>query len=216
MTGEKTGELSRERGRSLRGYLAVKRIFDVLAAYVLLIVLYPAMLLIAVAIKLSSRGSVIFKQERVGERGRIFVCYKFRTMRRDAPPYMSTAEFENAREYITAVGRFLRKTSLDELPQLFNVLGGDMSLVGPRPLIASEREVHARRTELGIYSVRPGITGLAQICGRDTLSDGEKIAYDAEYVGKRGFFADIKIVCMTVFKVCSCEGAEVRGDKESP
>ncbi len=216
MTGEKTRLVSAKSEKAGVGgiYPTLKRLFDILAAYILLLFLYVPMLLIAVLIRLTSRGSVIFRQERVGAGGKIFVCYKFRTMRPDAPPSLSTSEFGNADEYITAIGRFLRKTSLDELPQLFNVLGGDMSIVGPRPLIPAEREMHARRAELGVYSVRPGITGLAQVCGRDTLSDADKLGYDAEYRSKICFATDLKIIFLTFFKVCSCEGVGFFGQKE--
>lgn len=194
-------------------YLALKRIFDVSAAYILLMILYVPMLFISISIKMTSRGPIIFKQVRIGERGRPFVCYKFRTMSTDAPPNMSTAEFADAERYITAVGGFLRKTSLDELPQLFNVLGGDMSFVGPRPLIPAEKEVHEKRNELGVYEARPGITGLAQIMGRDMLSDGEKVGYDAKYVSNIRFTSDAKIIFRTVFKVCSADGIKKRGEK---
>ncbi len=216
MTDEKTRTQARGSARSGVGgvYPAVKRICDVLAAYILLLFLYIPMLFIAISIKLTSRGSVIFRQVRVGAGGRLFVCYKFRTMRHDAPSQLSTSEFKDSDKYVTAVGRFLRKTSLDELPQLFNVLGGDMSIVGPRPLILSEKEVHARRTELGVYSIRPGITGLAQVCGRDSLSDADKVRYDAEYADKLSFLTDLKIIFLTFFKVCSCEGVGLSGEKE--
>ncbi|MBO5415827.1 MAG: sugar transferase [Clostridia bacterium] len=217
MTGEKVKERARECGKAERVggiYCPIKRALDLLVAYILLFFLYISMLLIALSVKLTSRGSVIFRQERVGTDGKLFVCYKFRTMRSDAPPQLSTAEFTDADKYITAVGRFLRKTSLDELPQLFNVLSGDMSLVGPRPLIPSEREVHRMRAELGVYAVRPGITGLAQVCGRDAVSDTEKVRYDAEYTEKLGLLTDIKIIFLTFFKVCSCEGVGLSTKEE--
>ncbi|MBQ7383603.1 MAG: sugar transferase [Clostridia bacterium] len=217
MTGEKIKEKAREKEKERRVggfYCPIKRLCDLLAAYILLLILYIPMLIIALAIKLTSKGGVIFRQIRVGKDGVRFVCYKFRTMRSDAPSQLSTAEFTDADKYITAVGRFLRKTSLDELPQLFNVLNGDMSIVGPRPLIPSESEVHKRRSELGVYSVRPGITGLAQVCGRDTVSDGEKVRYDAEYTENLGALTDMKIILLTFFKVCSCEGVGLSGEKE--
>lgn len=216
MTGEKTRSSSREVERVGIGgaYPVLKRLFDVFAAYILLFFLYVPMLVIAALIKLNSRGGVIFRQARVGVDGKVFVCYKFRTMRTDAPSCLSTAEFKDADRYITAVGRFLRKTSLDELPQLFNVLSGDMSIIGPRPLILSESEMHARRAELGVYSVRPGMTGLAQVCGRDMLSDAEKVGYDSEYVSNLSFIQDIRIVFLTFARVFSCEGVGRVGRKE--
>ena len=185
--------------------LVGKRICDVTAAYLILILTYIPMFIIAIAVKLSTNGSVIFKQTRVGEGGRLFVCYKFRTMRTDAPQNLSTAEFKDADSYITPVGRFLRKTSLDELPQIFNVLNGDMSFVGPRPLIPHEKELHKKRAELGVYSIRPGITGLAQIRGRDMLRDEEKLRYDAEYVEQLCFLSDAKIIFSTILKVFKAE-----------
>lgn len=187
-------------------YARIKRLFDVVLAYLLLLVLYIPMLFIALLIKLTSEGSVIFRQVRIGADGRSFVCYKFRTMRCDAPSNLSTAEFADAESYVTAVGHFLRRTSLDELPQLFNVLCGEMSLVGPRPLIPEERDMHEGRRELGVYAVRPGMTGLAQIMGRDELGDDQKLRYDAEYVSQIGFITDARIILCTVAKVISAEG----------
>ena len=164
------------------------------------------MLAIALAIKLTTTGSVIFKQTRIGADGKRFVCYKFRTMTPDAPSQLSTAEFTDSALYVTPIGRFLRKTSLDELPQLFNVLSGDMSLVGPRPLIESESDMHRRRAEMGVYSLRPGITGLAQISGRDTICDEEKLRYDAEYLSSLCFSSDMKIIMGTFINLFKADG----------
>ena len=202
MTGEKI-RISADPYREKKAFfLSVgKRMFDIVAAYLMLIITYIPMGIIAIAIKLTSDGKVIFKQTRVGIDGRLFVCYKFRTMRSDAPSELSTAEFSDAESYITPVGRFLRKSSLDELPQLFNVLCGDMSLVGPRPLIPREKEVHLRRAALGVYSVRPGMTGLAQVSGRDMLCDEDKINYDAKYVRELCLWEDTKIIFRTLKKV---------------
>ena len=191
-----------------------KRVLDVLTAYILLIFLYVPMLFISVAVKISSSGPVIFKQIRVGADGRRFVCYKFRTMRVDAPPNLPTSSFFDAEDYVTPIGRFLRRTSLDELPQLFNVMSGDMSMVGPRPLISEEREMHSMRRELGVYSLRPGITGLAQIRGRDMISDSEKAAYDSEYASDMCFLTDARIVFGTIFKIISADGVKRDSAKE--
>ena len=201
------------RGELLR-YARPKRAIDLLLAYLLLLVAYVPMLVIALLIRLTTDGSVIFRQIRIGAGGKSFVCYKFRTMRCDAPTNLSTAEFTDADSYVTSVGRFLRRTSLDELPQLFNVLCGDMSIIGPRPLIPSERAVHEMRTSLGVYSVRPGISGLAQVFGRDSLGDTEKVIYDAEYVRGMSFISDIKILCITVIKVFACENVGLCGRRE--
>jgi len=187
-------------------YPALKRALDIFFSYILLCAAYLPMLFIAVAIKLTSPGKVIFKQIRVGKDGRNFVCYKFRTMREDAPKNMPTSRFSDAERYITPVGRFLRRTSLDELPQLFNVICGDMSLVGPRPLIPEESDIHQKRNELGVYSIRPGITGLAQTHGRDMISDDEKLLYDAEYTKNLSLWHDIKILFLTLIKVFMAEG----------
>ena len=187
-------------------YIFIKRFIDIIAAYILLSVCYIPMIIIAIAIKISDGGPVIFRQIRIGLYGKRFVCYKFRTMRCDAPREMSTKEFTNAGEYITPVGAFLRRTSLDELPQLFNVLAGEMSLVGPRPLIPNEKEIHELRKNFGVYNVRPGITGLAQVCGRDRLGDLRKVECDAIYASNSSFFCDMYIVLATVIGVLRRDG----------
>lgn len=187
-------------------YRFFKRLLDVIVAYMLLLMCYLPMILIAILIKIDDGGPVIFKQIRIGMRGKSFVCYKFRTMRTDAPSELSTSEFTNANEYITRIGVFLRKTSLDELPQLFNILIGEMSFVGPRPLIKNEYEIHNARKKYGVYSVRPGLTGLAQVCGRDKLSDLRKAECDAVYVTNMSFVSDLNIMVSTVIKVIKREG----------
>jgi O-antigen biosynthesis protein WbqP len=187
-------------------YLFFKRFLDVLFSFLLLFFLSLPMLAIAISIAVTSRGGVIFKQTRVGRNGETFICYKFRTMYSYAPSNIPTASFSDAHLYVTAVGRFLRRTSLDELPQLFNVLKGDMSLVGPRPLICEEESVHSIRRKNGVYSIRPGITGLAQVSGRDLLSDSEKAALDVMYFNSVGFSSDIKIFLKTLKRVVSGNG----------
>ena len=187
-------------------YVFLKRFFDIIITYVLLLVCYVPMMIIAILIKISDGGPVIFRQTRVGKNGRRFVCYKFRTMRCDAPHELATKEFFNADEYITPIGAFLRRTSLDELPQLFNVLAGDMSLVGPRPLIPNEKEMHVLRKNLGVYNARPGITGLAQVCGRDQLDDFRKAECDAIYVTNMSFVCDLNIMLSTVTGVLKKDG----------
>ena len=209
-------DTKRDRSKgAITHYARIKRLLDVIFAYVLLLVVYVPMLIIAILIKLTSEGSVVFRQIRIGAGGRRFVCYKFRTMRTDAPPNLSTSEFTDADSYVTVVGRFLRRTSLDELPQLFNVLCGDMSLVGPRPLIPEESEMHRQRRELGVYNVRPGMTGLAQVMGRDLLDDGEKLHYDAEYASHIGFAIDVRIIFATFGRVLLAQGvrAEQKEDR---
>ena len=164
------------------------------------------MLFIAVLIRLTSRGGALFRQIRVGQGGVPFVCYKFRTMYEDAPRNCPTSDFTNAERFVTPIGRFLRRSSLDELPQLWNVLRGQMSLVGPRPLIPCEADVHAWRMRCGVYQLRPGITGLAQVCGRDRLPDAEKTRLDVRYAKRVSFWEDVRIVAKTVLRVCSGDG----------
>lgn len=176
----------------------VKRFLDILFSGAFLILLSPLMLILSVVIISESRGGAIFKQRRMGRNGKIFICYKFRTMRTDAPHSIPARELDNPDIYITRVGRWLRRSSLDELPQLFNVLRGDMSIVGPRPLICEEEEVHRMRESAGIYLLRPGLTGLAQINGRNLLCDSEKIENDKIYLDNVRMRLDAKILLMTL------------------
>lgn len=189
-----------------RGYFFWKRLLDVLFSFLLLFFLALPMLFIACAVLFTSRGGAIFRQKRVGRNAETFVCYKFRTMYSYAPNNRPTSDFSDAALYVTPVGRFLRRTSLDELPQLFNVLKGDMSLIGPRPLIAEEETVHRLRMEKGVYDIRPGITGLAQISGRDLISDSEKAELDAKYVESIGFASDFGILFKTLRRVAGGDG----------
>lgn len=204
----------RERASAFGRYFAVKRLLDVCFSAILLALLCIPMLIIWCAVVLSSRGGGIFRQQRVGRDGKTFVCYKFRTMYRNAPRSVPSSKLVNASSYVTPVGKLLRRTSLDELPQLFNVLRGDMSIVGPRPLILEEAEVHRKRRERGIYALRPGITGLSQISGRDGVSDGEKVEIDARYLQEFGIIQDAKILASTIGKVFSGEGIADLKNKE--
>ena len=148
------------------------------------------------------RSPVLFRQQRVGRNNEVFSIYKFRTMKNNTGN-VATAQLKNSDEFITRSGRFFRKTSLDELPQLFNILKGDMSFVGPRPLIPEEEEIRQLRNKKGVYAVRPGMTGLAQINGRDNLDMVQKTEYDLQYIENMSFFNDIKILFKTVFVVLS-------------
>lgn len=189
-------------------YLKIKRVLDFIASLVALILLSPVFLIIAVLIKLASpKETVIFKQKRIGQFGQPFWIYKFRSMKQGTPE-LGTHEFKNAEKYITTVGKFLRKTSLDELPQLFCCIVGTMSLSGPRPLIAREDEIHFLRSYYGIYQVKPGITGLAQINGRDQMEMYEKVRWDRTYVRNISFLLDVKILWKTVVQVLKSEGVE--------
>ena len=182
----------------------MKRLFDFTVSLVLIIMLLPLFLVISIIIAIDAGNPVIYKQYRVGKDNRLFYIYKFRTMKNNTR-LAATKDLTEADSVITKSGRFLRKTSLDELPQLFNVLKGDMSFVGPRPLIPEEKEIRILRKEYGIYSVRPGITGWAQVNGRDMLSDEEKALFDKEYIDKQSIAFDIKIMVKTVMVVLKRE-----------
>lgn len=187
-------------------YLVWKRGMDILFSALLLIFLWIPMGVIALAVGLSSRGGVLFRQVRVGRNGEPFVCYKFRTMVAWAPSDCPTSELGDPTPYVTPVGRFLRRSSLDELPQLWNVLRGDMSLVGPRPLIPKEAEIHELRRRCGVYGIRPGMTGLAQVSGRDLICDREKLRLDARYLRRISFGEDVRILGKTLLHAFTGEG----------
>ena len=196
-------------------YLKLKRVLDFSCALLALLVLLPLFLLISVAIKLDSpREQVIFRQERIGQYNQIFMLLKFRSMKKDTPE-LGTNEFWNAEQYITRIGRFIRRTSLDELPQLWSVLCGKMSLVGARPLILREDEVHYLRNYYGIYQLKPGITGLAQVNGRDVMSNYEKVWWDRAYIQNVSFSMDCKILWKTIRKVITAEGIADEKDKKN-
>ena len=178
----------------------MKRVFDFSASLILLILLSPVFLIISLIISADDGSPVIFKQPRVGKNNELFDILKFRTMKNGTRNVASGALDESG-ECITRSGRFLRKTSLDELPQLINILRGEMSFVGPRPLIPEEEDIRKLRERYNVYSVLPGMTGLAQINGRDNLTAEEKAEFDRQYVENRTLFLDIKILFKTVFAV---------------
>ena len=184
-----------------------KRFFDFLFSLIGIVVLAVPMLIVAIVIKVDSpKEQILFRQKRVGKNNHEFTIYKFRSMRQDAPHEMATKDFENPETYITPVGRFLRKASLDELPQLFNVFKGDMSIVGPRPLIPKEKKVLKLRNEYGANKVLPGITGLAQVHGRDEITDENKASYDGKYALNMSLLLDITIIFKTIFDVMQSRG----------
>ncbi len=194
----------------------MKRFFDFLFSLLALIVLSPVILVLSLLVLISSGSPVIFKQERVGYGNRLFTIYKFRTMkdgmRQTRTEDLTEEEIEND---ITFIGKILRKLSLDELPQLYNILKGDMSFVGPRPLIPQEEEIRELREKYNVYSVRPGITGWAQVNGRDFISDEQKAKLDKEYVENRTLLMDIKIMFKTVWVVLAGKDiADGKTDKE--
>ncbi len=187
-------------------YRVIKRILDVVLSLMGFAILAVPFALVALVIYLDDPGDVIFAQYRVGMGGKRFKLYKFRTMKMETPKYLSTMELKDPDMYITRVGHVLRRLSLDELPQLVNVLRGDMSLVGPRPLISDEYEIHAMRMRFGVYNIRPGVTGLAQINGRDTVSPADKVRWDVKYLESFGFLSDIKILLRTIPKIFGADG----------
>ena len=181
-------------------YPILKRLLDILLSLAALIALLPLLIVLGVLVKLDSPGPALFKQERVGRNEKRFYIYKLRSMNTSAPRDVATSELQNAETHITRVGRVLRKTSLDELPQLFNVLKGEMSLIGPRPLVPNEKDIHELRRQTGAYRVRPGITGWAQVNGfRGDTSIQGRIEHDIYYIENWTLGFDIKIILMTFF-----------------
>ena len=187
-------------------YRFIKYGLDFLISLIGFIVILPLFLLISLIIKVTSKGPVLFKQKRVGKNKKYFIIYKFRTMRIDAPKDTPTHMLEDPNKYITKIGRFLRKTSLDEIPQILNILFGQMSIVGPRPALWNQEDLIAERDKYGVNKLRPGLTGLAQINGRDELSIEDKAKLDGEYVSRQGLFLDIKIFFITFFRIFKPKG----------
>lgn len=186
-----------------------KRAFDLFLGIIAAIFLFVLMLAIAIAIKVDDpKGKVIFKQTRIGRNGRKFKIFKFRSMKSDTPKHLPNYSIspEDYNKCVTRIGKILRKYSLDELPQIINIIKGDMSWVGPRPVIVNEKELLAAREAAGLSSFRPGLTGWAQINGRNALSDEEKARYDAEYVSRISFLFDISCILRTIPLVVSKEG----------
>ena len=183
----------------------MKRIFDLLAALGLMLIFAPLFLFVVLAVRLTSNGPVLFRTQRVGKGNKLFTMYKFRTMRMDTPQ-VATHLLKEPAQFLTPFGAFFRRTSLDELPQLINVLSGEMSLVGPRPALFNQDDLIALRTAGGVHQLIPGVTGWAQVNGRDELPIPEKVKLDEWYMRNRSFWLDLKIVGMTVFKVIRKEG----------
>ena len=183
----------------------MKRIFDICVSMVLSIFLIIPFLVLALFIKITSKGPVLFWQDRVGIHNKIFRMPKFRTMRIDTPN-IATHLLQNPDAYLTPIGPLLRKFSLDEFPQIWSVLKRDMSLVGPRPALYNQNDLIELRTEKGIHRLVPGVTGWAQVNGRDGLTIPEKVEYDEYYMKNRSFSFDIKILMMTYYKVIKKEG----------
>ena len=190
----------------MTGYRYIKRIIDILLSGLAIIILSPLLLILCIAIKLDSPGPIFFTQKRVGIHKTYFQIYKFRTMRTDTPKDMPTHMLANPEQYITKIGRFLRKTSLDELPQIFNIFKGDMSIVGPRPALWNQDDLVAERDKYGANDVTPGLTGWAQINGRDELEIPVKAKLDGEYVKKYGFTMDVRCFFGTFLSVLRQDG----------
>lgn len=195
-------------------YVAVKKIIDRFLAFIGLIVLSPLFLILIIAIKLDSPGPIFFRQKRVGIHKTHFEILKFRTMRTDTPKDMPTHMLKNPDQYITKVGRFLRKTSLDELPQIINILKGDMAIVGPRPALWNQYDLIEERDKYGANDILPGLTGWAQINGRDELEILVKAKLDGDYVAKMSFGMDLRCILGTVVSVARQDGVVEGGTGE--
>lgn len=199
---------------SKKSYQQWKRILDIILSVLGLIVLLPVFFILILAIKADSRGPILFRQKRVGIHKKYFYILKFRTMRTDTPKDMPTHLLKNPEQYITKTGKFLRKTSLDELPQIINILKGDMSIIGPRPALWNQYDLIAERDKYGANDILPGLTGWAQINGRDELEISAKAKLDGEYVQKMSLLFDIKCFWGTIFSVLNSDGVVEGGTGE--
>lgn len=187
-------------------YLKLKRVTDIILSFIGLILLLPVFLLLMIAIKLDSEGPILFKQKRVGLNKQHFYILKFRTMRIDTPQDTPTHLLKNPDQWITKMGKFLRKTSLDELPQIFNILVGEMTIIGPRPALWNQFDLIEERDKYGANDIPPGLTGWAQINGRDTISIEDKAYYDGEYTKNIGIRMDIRVFMKTIVLVLQKTG----------
>ncbi|RIL39267.1 sugar transferase [Staphylococcus equorum] len=182
----------------------MKRLFDIFSSLYAIIIFSPVLVLVSLAIKLESKGPIVFKQDRPGLENKLFKIYKFRSMRQDTPN-VATDKLDSS-DYITKTGKFIRRTSLDELPQLFNIVKGDMAVVGPRPALYNQYELIEKRTNVNVHLVKPGLTGLAQVMGRDDNSDDQKIQYDKFYIENQSFKLDMYILYKNIKNTISSEG----------
>ena len=190
----------------------VKYTFDWIVAFVATIVFLPLLIIpITFLVKLTSKGPVLFKQKRIGQNKKSFYLFKFRTMRIDTPKDVPTHQLKKPEQWITPLGKFLRKSSLDEVPQLFNILRGEMSIIGPRPALWNQNDLIAERDKYGVNLLRPGVSGWAQINGRDTLPISVKAKLDGEYVKRQSFWFDIYIILRTALKMFK-DDSVVEGD----
>jgi len=192
-------------------YVYVKRIMDIMFVLVFSPIWLPIGAILMVLVKATSKGPVFFKQKRFGKNRRFFMIYKFRSMYVDAPKDVPTHLLQNPETFITPVGRFLRKSSLDELPQIINIIKGELALVGPRPALWNQDDLIAEREKYGANAIPVGLTGLAQIRGRDELPIDVKASYDGEYANTMGFFIDVKILFLTVIYAVLGRGVKEGG-----
>lgn len=183
----------------------MKRLFDLCLALFALLFLALPILLVAVMVRLTSQGSALYWSDRIGRHNKLFKMPKFRSMRVDTPA-VATHLLDNPAQFLTPIGSFLRKSSLDELPQLWNILKGDMSFVGPRPALFNQYDLIALRTNYGVHQLTPGLTGWAQVNGRDELAIPDKVKLDVEYMNSQTLLFDLKIMIMTFLKVLHREG----------
>ncbi|GKU27224.1 UDP-phosphate galactose phosphotransferase [Clostridium folliculivorans] len=187
-------------------YLKIKRLIDIVLSFMGLVVLSPVFLILIIAIKIDSKGPILFKQKRIGINKTYFNILKFRTMRIDTPKDTPTHLLENPDQWITKVGKFLRKTSLDELPQIWNIFVGEMSIIGPRPCLWNQYDLIEERDKYGANNIKPGLTGWAQINGRDELPIEIKAGLDGEYIRKMSFLMDVKCFFGTIVSVIKSDG----------
>ncbi|WP_342547353.1 sugar transferase [Paenibacillus sp. FSL P2-0089] len=190
----------------MKPYMIVKQTLDFILALIGMLLLWPFFLIIAVVIKSTSKGPVLFRQKRLGRNKKEFYILKFRTMRTDTPSDMPTHLLQDPDFFITKVGKFLRKTSLDELPQIINILKGDMSIVGPRPALWNQYDLIAERDKYGANEIKPGLTGWAQVNGRDELTINLKVSFDSEYLNNMSLWFDLKCTLLTIIKVAKHDG----------
>ena len=195
-------------------YQLIKRGIDIILSLIALLLLFPLILLLALLIKLDSRGPIFFGQKRVGKNKKTFIMYKFRTMSIDTPHDMPTHLLENPEQYITRMGKFLRRSSLDELPQLIHIFTGKMSIIGPRPALWNQDDLIELRDLYGANMIRPGLTGWAQINGRDELSLEKKAEFDGDYVKQMSFLFDLKIFLGTIVRVVQGDGVHEGGTEK--
>lgn len=195
-------------GRFKSGYSRrMKRVFDLLVVLVAGVIFAIPMILVAIAVGLSSKGPILYWSKRVGKGNCVFAMPKFRTMQVETP-VLPTHLLGNPDAYLTSIGSFLRKSSLDELPQLWCILQGDMSVVGPRPALSNQQDLIDARTAKGIHSLKPGLTGWAQVNGRDEIALEKKVHLDYEYLDKKSFIFDVYVVLLTFYKVVKREGIQ--------